>query len=311
MAGLITLGVDVGGTNIKLGLVDQSGKILTRTRLETKSFIRSRKRLMTALAEAISHLIKQQGFSRKNIRGIGLGLPGLIDVKKGIVTFLPNIPGWRNVPLKNFIEKKLRIPTFLDNDVNVITLAEWKYGAGRKYTNLICITLGTGVGGGLILNNALYRGEGYAAGEIGHMPLNEQGPRCNCGGFGCFERYVGNKILQKKAARIFRKKNIQFPDIYPLAKKGDRRARQFWQEAGEHIGNGLIGVVNLLNPRLIIIGGGVSNNLIFMKAKIEKVIRKRAMNVQGRMVKIVRAQLGDDAGIIGAQVLVEESYLGR
>lgn len=300
-----TVGVDVGGTNIKLGLVNPKGEIIDRSYLVTKAFSRDRKKLIHALLGNIHDLIRSNNLFKKEIQGIGLGLPGLINPYRGVINFLPNIPGWRNVPLKKIIEKKIGIKTFLENDVHLITLAEWKWGAGRGYQNLICMTLGTGVGAGLILNNELYRGEGFVAGELGHMPLNETGPKCNCGGHGCFERYVGNTVLFKKAEKIFRKKGMVTQDVFRLASRGNKKAVLFWREVGEQVGNGLVGVVNLLNPRLIIIGGGVSNNFKFFKDALRQTLQKRAMKVQASMVKIVRAQLGDDAGIMGAQVLVK------
>ncbi len=306
-----TIGVDVGGTNIKLGLVDRSGVIVARAFLDTKSFYKRKTKLIDEIVGAIRDLIDEKKLVSKDILGIGLGLPGLIDSKRGIVNFLPNVPGWKNVPLKSIIQKKLYIPTFIDNDVNVITLGEWKFGAGKGYKNLMCMTLGTGVGGGLILNGSLYRGEGFVAGELGHMPLNEKGPDCNCGGSACFEYYVGNGCLLKKAAKIFKRKDIQLPEVFRLAKHGNVRAIRFWEETAVHIGNGLVGVVNLLNLRLIVIGGGVSNNFQFLGKTINAVIRRRAMRVQSKMVKIVRAKLGDDAGIIGAQVLVKEAIRER
>ncbi|MBN1870887.1 MAG: ROK family protein [Candidatus Omnitrophica bacterium] len=306
-----TIGVDVGGTNVRLGLVNRSGAIVARAFFETKSFCRNKKKLIGAIIAQTWDLIKRERLATKDILGIGLGLPGPIDSKRGVVNFLPNIPGWKNVPLKNIIQKKLHIPAFLDNDVNLITLGEWTYGAGIGCQNLLCMTLGTGVGGGLVLNGALYRGEGFAAGELGHMPLNEKGPDCNCGGFGCFECYVGNARLQKSAAKIFKNKSIQLQDVFLLAKQGNTRAIRFWEETAAHIGNALVGVVNLLNIRLVVIGGGVSNNYRFLGPKITDVIKRRAMKVQSKMVKVVRAKLGDDAGIIGAQVLVKEAIRER
>lgn len=302
----VIIGIDVGGTNIKIGLVSQDGRVISRTFLNTKSFIRDKNFLINALIKKIEDLIFESRLTRKRILGIGMGLPGLIDAAKGFVHFLPNIPGWRDVPLKKLIEQKLNIPAFLDNDVNIIALAEWKFGAGRGCNDLICITLGTGVGGGLILNGSLYRGKQFAAGEIGHMPLNEIGPSCNCGGRGCFERCVGNSHILAKAGKIFHKKDIQLEEIFRLASQGNQKAISFWNEVAAHIGNGLVGVVNLLNPQLIIVGGGVSNNFRFLYKTINAVIKKRAMKVQAAAVKVVRAQLGDDAGIIGGQVLVKE-----
>lgn len=308
---LCTIGVDVGGTNIKLGLVAPSGKIIAKTNLITKSYVHHPRQMINALVTAIRALIRDNGKTIKDVAGIGIGLPGQINSPRGIVLFLPNVPGWKNVPLRKIIQKQLKLPVFMDNDVNLIALGEWKLGAGKGYKNLVCITLGTGVGGGLILDGSLYRGEGFVAGEIGHMPLNEHGPACNCGGMGCFERYVGNRILMDKAASIFGKENIRPQDVFALANRGNALAVRFWRETATHIGNALVGVINLLNPRLVIIGGGIANNYKFMGKTIQKVIRRRAMKVQRDMVKIVRARLGDEAGILGAHILVKESILGR
>jgi len=298
------VGVDVGGTNIKLGLVHPSGRVMARSHLPTKPLSSSKTKFIGVLAEAIQRIIIINGLKIEDIAGIGIGLPGLIDYPQGRVRFLPNIPGWKNVPLRVILQKKLNLPVLIDNDVKLITLAEWKFGAGRGVKHLICLTLGTGVGSGLILDNRLYRGAANAAGELGHVPLNEQGPACNCGGFGCFETYVGNQRLFALASRIMHKPNMTTEKMFALANQGDPKALRFWQEAATHIGNGLVGVVNLLNPELIIIGGGVSNNEKFLFPAIRAVIKKRAMSLQGSMVKIKRAKLGDDAGIIGAQVLV-------
>jgi len=302
-----SVGVDVGGTNIKMGLVNRFGCIVNKSSLNTKKFHQNKTKLIQALVEEINGLISSKKLKSKNILGIGIGLPGLIDSKHGIINFLPNVPGWRNVHLKSIMQKRLRVPVFIDNDVNLVTLGEWMFGAGKGYSNLLCLTLGTGVGGGLVLDNKLYRGESFVAGELGHMPLNEKGPKCTCGGWGCFERYVGNGDMQRQASKIFKKKNIQLPEIFKLANQGNKRALLFWDEAANHIGNALVGVVNLLNPQLIIIGGGISNNYKYLGKTINAVINKRAMKVQAKMVKVVRAQLGDDAGIIGARVLVKNA----
>ncbi|MBF0489103.1 MAG: ROK family protein [Candidatus Omnitrophica bacterium] len=301
------VGVDVGGTNIKLGLVHPRGVVIARSHFPTKPFSSSKKKLIGVLAHEIEKIITSQGLKDKDIAGVGVGVPGLVDFDKGVVRFLPNIPGWKNVPLKAILEKKLKLPVYVDNDVKLITLAEWKFGAGCGVKNLICLTLGTGVGSGLILDNRLYRGSANAAGELGHMPLNEKGPACNCGGFGCFEKYVGNQSLFALADQVMKKSDMTTQKMFALANAGNLKALQFWREAATHMGNGLVGVVNLLNPQLIVIGGGVSNNEKYLFPTIKEVIKKRSMSLQGSMVKIKRAKFGDDAGIIGAQVLVDNA----
>ncbi|MGE0268869.1 MAG: ROK family protein [Candidatus Omnitrophota bacterium] len=294
------IGVDVGGTNIKLGIVSPDGKIIARQHFSTKKFSRNKTKLINAIVSTAEGLLLEQKLSKGDIEALGIGLPGLIDPVKGIVSYLPNIPGWRNVPLKKILQDKIGLPVFIDNDVNVITLAEWKYGAGIGYQNFICVTLGTGVGGGLILNNAMYRGEGYVAGEIGHMPLDDR----------TLEGFVGNGVLQEKAGKMFKNKNIRLEEVYDLAKIGNTLAKEFWQEAGAYIGTTLAGVINLLNLRLVIIGGGVSNNFKFLNPAIKDTLQKKCMKVQAGMVKVVRCKLQDDAGIIGAQILVKDPTIG-
>jgi len=298
------VGVDVGGTNIKLGVVGPAGKVIVRNSFATKPFASSRIKLIAALASEIEASIITAGLTKDQVAGIGIGLPGLVDYEKGFVRFLPNIPGWRGVHLKSILQKRIKLPVYVDNDVKIITLAESKFGAGRGVKDLVCMTLGTGVGAGLILNGELYRGEDNAAGELGHIPLNEYGPKCNCGGFGCFETYVGNRALFALASQVMGKPGMTTEDMFALAQKGDKKALMFWKMAAGHIGNGLVGIVNLLNPRLIIIGGGVSNNEKYLFKTIKETIVKRAMSLQGSAFKIKRAKFKDDAGIIGAYVLV-------
>jgi glucokinase len=280
------------------------GQVIVRNSFATKPFASSRIKLISALAKEIEAGIMNAGLKKSQIAGVGIGLPGLVDYENGVVRFLPNIPGWREVHLKSILQKRVKLPVFVDNDVKIITLAESKFGAGKGAKNLVCLTLGTGVGAGLILNGQLYRGEDNAAGELGHMPLNEHGPKCNCGGFGCFEKYVGNRALRTLACRVMGKPGMSTEKMFALAQQGNKKALFFWKKAAEHIGNGLVGIVNLLNPHVIIIGGGISNNEKYLFKTIGDTIRLRAMSLQGSAFKIKRAEFKDDAGIICAYVLV-------
>ncbi len=307
LKGKHVVGVDVGGTNIKLGLVSPQGLVIARSYFSTKPFLSSKKHLIEVLSKEIKAIYTSKGLKVKDIAGVGVGLPGLIDSPKGIVRFLPNIPGWKNVPVKAILEKKLNFCVHVENDVKLITLAEWKLGAGKGVKNLVCLTLGTGVGSGLVLNDHLYRGIDNAAGELGHMPLNEKGRPCNCGGFGCLETYVGNKYLDALASQIMKKSGMTTRQMFTLANQGHSKAIEFWRQAATHIGNGLVGIINLLNPQLIVIGGGIANNEKYLFPTIRSVIKKRAMRLQSGVVKIKRAKFGDDAGILGAYVLVSNA----
>lgn len=305
------IGIDLGGTNIKCGLVSLDGRMIARTRLATAGLVSDKNQLIEALCAACLNLLHKNHLKPKDILGVGIGLPGLVDIRRGVVKFLPNLPGWENTALKSIMERKIKMPVFIDNDVRLITLGEWKFGAGTGIRDLVCLTLGTGVGSGLILNDALYRGAGLTAGELGHIPLNEEGPLCNCGGRGCLERAVGNKYLLEKARKLFGKSGTTLEEVNRLADRGNPAALKFWEETAAHIGIGLVSVVNLLNPKRIIIGGGISNAHRHLFPVILQTIRERAMSVPAKMVQLRRAKLGDEAGIFGARVLVDQAIHGR
>jgi glucokinase len=305
-----TLAIDVGGTNIKIALIANSGKIKVKKVFPTGKT--QGKDLINTLVSYVENLLKELKLKKSNLSGIGIGLPGTINTVRGLVHSLTNIPGFKNVPLKKILEKKLGCPIFLDNDANLMALGEYYFGAGQRAENVVCLTLGTGVGGGLIINGKLYRGNYFAAGEIGHIPLDENGGRCNCGGWGCLETYIGNRYLIRKAIHRINKTaktslskvNLTPEKITQAAKKKDKLAIQIWKETGRHLGVALAGVANLLSPDKIIIGGGLAQAGHFLFKPLRQTIRLRAMALPAKKVKVVKAQLGEDAGLIGAAVLV-------
>ncbi len=310
------IGVDLGGTYTKLALVDKNGKIRCRAKLFTPSY-KTKEALLTAIVAEIGAILKENRLSIKDLAGVGIGVPGLVAFKRGLVYCLTNVPGWKNVALKKILEAKLRIPVLVDNDVNLMALGENRFGAGQGAKNLVCITLGTGVGGGIIIDGNLYRGASSAAGEVGHMPLKEEGLGCNCGSFGCLERYVGNRYIvdeikdkiksgrpTKIRALVKGDLSLITPEIISqAAKKNDALAIECWQTVGRRIGVTLAGVVNLLNPERIIIGGGLANAGEILFKAIRDTVSERALPVSKGAVKIVKARLGNDAGMIGAAAL--------
>lgn len=297
------IGIDLGATNLKIGLLRRN-QIIGRKVLPTQDF-GTRENLITGLSSAISDILSEKKISRKNVLGIGIGVPGPVDFSKGVVHFLPNIKGWHNVSLKAIIQRKVHLPVVIDNDANLMSLAESRIGAARGYQNVIGITLGTGVGGGIIINGHLYRGASFAAGELGHIPLNEAGPECNCGGIACLERYIGNRYILGNARRIFGK-SISLEKVSLLARQGNAKAIGVWNKVANHLGVGLSGVINFFNPDAVVIGGGVANAGKFIFDRITMVIQKRAMPTQAKTAKILKAGLGNDAGMIGAALLVKE-----
>jgi len=302
------IGIDLGGTNLKIALLDLKYRIKDKTVLSTKKFIK-KESLICAILDSVNNIIENNKLKRINILGIGLGLPGPIDTTRGIVHFFPNIAGWKKVNLKSILKKKLRLPVFLDNDAKLMCLAEYKLGAAKGARQAVCLTLGTGVGAGIIINEKLYRGSSNAAGEIGHIPLNERGPRCNCGREACLEAYIGNNRILKEAKRLFGR-NLSLEELSSLAKKHNKKAITIWLSVARRLGIVLSGVVNLLNPDCIVIGGGMAGAGRVLLDNIRKVILERAMSVQARHVRVFTSKLGSDAGLIGAAILVREG-VGR
>lgn len=298
------IGVDLGGTNLKVALLNLKYKIKDKLILNTRDFSK-KEALIFAIVDSINRIIENNRLNRINILGIGLGLPGPIDVKKGIVNFFPNIPGWREVNLKKILEKRLRLPIFLDNDAKLMTLAEYNLGAAKGFRNVVCLTLGTGVGGGIIINSALYRGKDNTSGEIGHVPINAKGPHCNCGGMACLETYIGNNRIKLEAKRLF-KRAVSLEELDKLSRNQNKKALAIWHRVARYLGIALAGVINLLNPDAIVIGGGVANAGKILFDKAEEVILDRAMSVPARRVKFFKAKLGNDAGLIGAAILVKK-----
>ena len=311
------MGVDIGGTNIKLALVDKRARLTGKRTFSTAGF-KGKSALIDGIVSRIEDLISDQGLKKRDIIGVGIGAPGAIDVRTGTIHYLTNIPDWREIPLGDILKKRLKVPVFVDNDVNVMALGEAYFGAGKGACNMLCITLGTGVGGGLILEGKLYRGSSCAAGEFGHVPINIDGPKCKCGSRACVEAYAGNSYIVKDViARIRKGKKTLItklvkeelskitPEIISEAgHKGDKFAKQVWIDVGEKIGIGLAGVVNLLNVEKIVIGGGVAEAGKTLFDSIRKTIDARAMKLPAETVKVVKAKLGLDAGLIGAATLV-------
>jgi len=304
MANKFIISIDLGGTNLKVALLDLSCTIKDKEVLSTRSFL-EKDDLILGILHSVNRFIKYNNLSKAQILGVGLGLPGPVDAKAGIVHFFPNIPGWIEVGLRDILRKKLGLPVFLDNDAKLMTLAEYKIGAAKGLNNVLCMTLGTGIGGGLIINGKLYRGFNNAAGEIGHLPINEKGLCCNCGSSGCLEAYVGNRRILAEAKKMF-KRNISLEELSELAEKHNRMALEVWRKTGNHLGFALAGVVNLLNLDAIVIGGGVAKAGNALFDNITKTLKEQAMSVQAKRVRILKAKLGSEAGLIGAAIMVKE-----
>lgn len=313
------IGIDVGGTNVKIALVDDNGKIIYSNSVPTYAKM-GYEYTVNNIKQAIRDLMKETNTTPSDIEGIGFDFPGQVDCKTGVVKLAPNIPGWVNVPIAQMIEDEFHIPTRIDNDVRCAALGELKFGAGRGCENFICITVGTGIGSGIVINGKVVRGATNAAGELGHIKLQMNGgPICGCGDTGCLEAFAsGPAIVAMAQDYIKGGKSTKFREMaaaeggeitpYMVAKaaeEGDPVAKRIFEIVGEYIGIGLTSVINLLNPERVIIGGGVAESGELLLAPIRKTIKERAMVVAGNAVEIVPAQLGNSAGVIGASMLIE------
>ncbi len=313
------IGIDVGGTNVKIALVDDNGKIIYSNSVPTYAKM-GYEYTVNNIKQAIRDLMKETNTTTSDIEGIGFDFPGQVDCKTGVVKLAPNIPGWVNVPIAQMIEDEFHIPTRIDNDVRCAALGELKFGAGKGCENFICITVGTGIGSGIVINGKVVRGATNAAGELGHIKLQMNGgPICGCGDTGCLEAFASGPAIVAMAQEYIKGgKSTKFREMaaaeggeitpYMVAKaaeEGDPVAKRIFEIVGEYIGIGLTSVINLLNPEKVIIGGGVAESGELLLAPIRKTIKERAMLVAGNAVEIVPAQLGNSAGVIGASMLIE------
>lgn len=306
------VGVDLGGTSIKFGLVSESGKIKKKFSLDSNA-----SKGPDAVIEQIKKGIAQLINTKNKIAGIGIGTPGAVIKKKGTVENPPNFKGWESIPLGSIIKNEFNKKVYVENDANAAAIGELIFGAGKKMDNFIMVTLGTGVGGGIIINRKIYRGESGAAGEIGHVSINEKGKKCNCGSRGCIETYVGNNYLieqvkkelprhkDSKLNKLISEGNTLTPklihDAYLL---NDAFAELIITDMGQKLGSALASIVNVLDISKIIIGGGVAGFGDILFDTIENTVKERVMKPISPRIEIKPAKLKNEAGIKGASALV-------
>jgi len=315
------VGVDMGGTKILAAIITGDGTILSRAKTATKAH-KDPTQVIDRIAACINKAIKQAGLSKASIQSVGIGAPGPLDPKDGVIIFAPNL-NWYNVPLKKELESRLNIPTFLDNDVNVGTVGEFTHGAGQGANSLVGIFVGTGIGGGIILNGKLFHGTNKTAGEIGHIIVKANGPKCNCGNSGCLEAISSRTAITKKIRKAVLKQgrkshilelndgnldNIRSKTLAKAGASGDKVTIEVIRRTAKYLGIGIASVVNFLNPEMIILGGGVVEALNdeFIK-RIRKFAKAYALPNTMDGIEIVTAKLGDDAGVIGASVLARQN----
>jgi len=308
----IVLGLDLGGTNMVGAALSEEGDLLAKSQITTEAS-GGLEHVLSRMADCLLGVLERSGCSREDVLAAGVGAPGPLNQKTGVIFTPPNLPGWKDVPLADELHKRLGVPVFIENDANCAAYGENWLGAGRDCKDLICLTLGTGIGGGIILNEELVRGVDGTAAEIGHMIIEMHGRKCNCGSYGCFEQYGSATGLVNRAREAIEggEKTVlteTVPDLTKLTardiseamERGDAFARRMITETGEILGIGITSLVNLLNPEVVVLCGGLIGAGEALFEPIRDTVKKRAFAVPAARARIVPSVLGGDAGVIGA-----------
>lgn len=320
--GLPVLAIDLGGTKIITAIISNSGQVMAREYCLTLAD-EGQQSVINRILSALDHLLSLRDIGSSQLDSISIGAAGAIDFEKGLVTSSPHLPGWHDVPLRDIIKENYKVNTFLINDANAAALGEHHFGAGKGINNLIYLTVSTGIGGGIIINGKLYSGSCGSGGEIGHMTIDVNGPRCNCGNIGCLEMLASGTAVAKEAIRRIshgeksslteivegKIENITAEKVSMAAQGGDSLAMEVIVKAATYLGVGMVNLVNIFNPEMIIVGGGMSKMGDLLLNPARQVVRERAFQLLAQAVRIVPAQLGDNAGVLGAAVFARQQEL--
>lgn len=305
----LTVGVDVGGTKVAAGVVDEHGTILAKTRRPTPSV--SPDDVEHTIADVVAELRAEH-----DVEAVGIGAAGFIDADRSTVLFAPNL-AWRDEPLRDDVAKLIGLPVVVENDANAAAWGEFRYGAGQGFDHLVCVTVGTGIGGGIVLGGELYRGRYGIGAEFGHMRVVANGRRCGCGQRGCWEQYCSGRALLHEAREIAdvqrelgarllelgngRPEGIEAPEVTTAAREGDPAALACFEAIGSWLGQGLADLASSLDPAVFVIGGGVADAGELLLAPARRVFAERLTGGSHRPHPEIRiAALGNEAGLVGA-----------
>jgi glucokinase len=305
----LAIGVDFGGTSVKVGVVFRGNVIDYAPPIATQDFEGP-----DSLTDAIVRVIEDLRSRHSHIAAIGVGMPGFVNFEKGIVYNLTNVRGWTEIPLKSRIEEKTGLPTVVDNDANCMAYAEWKRGAGRGLNHLVCITLGTGVGGGIIANGQMIRGARHGAGEIGQTSIDHRGRAGHYGNLGALEDYIGNNEITASASQAYHEADIHKAAdectpaaLATAAHGGDPIALKLWDEIGEKLACAVMNCCWLLNPEAIVLGGGVARAGEVLFSPLSRHLNAQLSGPFKDHLMILPARFGNEAGMIGAAALALEA----
>ena len=312
------IGIDIGGTKISVSLAKKDGTIVEKKELNTR--VRSdAKSSIKEIVDTVNLILFQQRISASDILGIGVSVPGAVSPEKGVIPESPNLPGWKGVRIKDILRKKFRRPVFVNNDAKASALAEKLFGIGKKVNNFVYVTVSTGIGSGIIVGGELVTGASFSAGEIGHTTIIPGGPQCNCGKRGCLEALASGTAIAAQAKRMMEAGKFNELGSYKMrpgngrltaeivadaAREGDPLAIQILRNAGHFLGIGLANIINILNPEVVVLGGGVMKAGDLVWKSMEQAIKREAWPDPLRVCKIMRSKLGEHCGDLGAISLV-------
>jgi glucokinase len=304
------ISIDLGGTNLRSAVITGDGRV----RNFTKFYLEKRDKTESGIIEKISEILRPCILKyRKGLKGAGIALPGFIDFKREVVTSSPNYPLWRDFPIKEILHKRFKIPVVFENDANAFAIGEGWKGAGKGLKSFAGITLGTGVGGGIILDKKIWHGSKGSAGEVGHITVEPGGLRCNCGNRGCLEMYASAQAVAREGKGLLIKEGISVSkgdmarEIFKLAHKGNKSAIKIFSTVGYYLGIAIADIANILNIDGVIIGGGMSNAWEFIYPAVKKEVSYRANPLSRKGIKILKSKLGDLSALIGMAKVILES----
>ncbi len=318
----VYLGIDIGGTNVKIAVVGGTGRIYARGLVDTLPDEKPQKTFQR-IRLACDSLVKLG--KDTEIVAAGVGCAGLFDPATGYLHTSANLPGWENSPLTRIASRALGVYTVIDNDVNCAAYGEYRLGADRRVRNLVFVALGTGVGGGAIVDGKVLRGSANYAAELGHMTVNFDGPKCRCGNRGCLEAYVGSYGIVRSArdrlregkGRILRqwvtekKKRLSPHLVFEAARRRDGAATAVVRQTGDVLGIGLASMINIFNPEKVVVGGGIASSFDLLEPHVEKAISRCAFAEPARLAEVTRTVLGNDASVAGAALMARDAVGGR
>jgi glucokinase len=320
------IGVDLGGTNLRAAIADtDTGQIFHQRKCPTLA-AEGQVAVIGRIVQLIEELTLECDTSACEIRGVGIGVPGTPDIDAGVIQFLPNLPGkWFNVPLQSIIEEKVKLPVALINDVRAITLGEWIFGAGRGCETLVCLAIGTGIGGGVVVNGQFHLGIGGTAGEFGHHVVEVNGLPCGCGGKGCLELYASGpaiaamgvkEVMHGHTTRIGELvdhdlNRIDAEVVVQAALEGDAIAKDILKRVGTYLGIAVGNILGVISPQKVIFGGGVSRAGDFLLQPIVQTVYERVHVIPIEKVEFVLAELGMQGGLIGAALWAKRRCEGQ